>query len=219
LASAARVILFIRISSLARLSGVRLTKDPVVPVAQSSKPRCIALGREAISSVENKERLNGVRLIMKRSLFTTLFSGLSLSAALLGTTSKADGAVTVYTMDNAIAANHVLMFQQQNGKINAAGSIATGGAGSGGGGLPSQGAIQLSPDGQWLFVCNPGSSEISVFKTGPNGLALSDKVNSGGENPVSLALRNNLLYVVNAGGSVGGTDNITAFTFAGGRQT
>ena len=149
---------------------------------------------------------------MKRSLFTTLFIGLSLSATLLGTTnSKADEAVTVYTMDNAIAANHVLMFQQQNGKINAAGSIATGGAGSGGGGLPSQGSIQLSPDGQWLFVCNPGSSEISVFKTGSKGLALSDKVNSGGENPVSLALRQNLLYVVNAGGSVGGTDNITAF--------
>jgi len=54
---------------------------------------------------------------MKRSLFTTLIIGLSLSAALLATTtSKADEAATVYTMDNAIAANHVLMFQQQMAK-------------------------------------------------------------------------------------------------------
>jgi len=153
---------------------------------------------------------------MKYSFKTKLFSGLGLSLALLSATAKAAEGVTVYTMDNAIAANHVLMFQEQNGKINAVGSVATGGTGSGGGGLPSQGSVQLSQDGQWLFVCNPGSSEISVFRTGPKGLALTDKVNSGGQNPVSLALRNNLLYVVNAGGSVGGTDNITAFTFAGG---
>lgn len=155
---------------------------------------------------------------MKRSLFATLFSALSLGAALLATSSKAADGVTVYTMDNATNGNHVLIFQQlENGKITNAGSIETGGTGSGAGGLASQGSIQISPDGQWLLVCNAGSDEISVFKIGRNGLVLSDKVNSGGEMPVSLALRDNLLYVVNSGGTVGGTDNITAFTFANGQ--
>jgi 6-phosphogluconolactonase (cycloisomerase 2 family) len=133
---------------------------------------------------------------------------------------KANPGVTVYTMDNATNGNHVLIFQPQaDGKFTNSASIETGGTGSGGGGLASQGSIQISPDGKWLFVCNPGSDEISVFSIGPKGLELSDKVNSGGEMPVSLALRNNLLYVVNSGGTVGGTDNITAFTFAGGKLT
>ncbi len=155
---------------------------------------------------------------MKYSLFATSFSGLALSFALLGTSSKAADGVTVYTMDNATNGDHVLIFQQlENGKITNSGSIETGGAGSGGGGLASQGSIQISSDGQWLFVCNAGSDEISVFQIRKNGLELSDKVTSGGQMPVSLALRNNLLYVVNAGGTVGGTDNITAFTFADGR--
>ncbi|HEY3913519.1 MAG TPA: beta-propeller fold lactonase family protein [Verrucomicrobiae bacterium] len=155
---------------------------------------------------------------MKYSLFATSFSGLALSFALLGTSSKAADRVTVYTMDNATNGNHVLIFQQlENGKITNSGSIETGGAGSGGGGLASQGSIQISSDARWLFVCNAGSDEISVFQIRKNGLELSDKVSSGGQMPVSLALRNNLLYVVNAGGTVGGTDNITAFTFENGR--
>jgi len=157
---------------------------------------------------------------MKHSLFTTSFSGLALSFALLGTSSKAADTFTVYTMDNATNGNQVLIFHQlENGKITNSGSIQTGGAGSGGGGLASQGSIQISSDGQWLFVCNAGSDEISVFQIRKNGLELSDKVSSGGQMPVSLALRRNLLYVVNAGGTVGGTDNITAFTFANGRLT
>ncbi|HEX3628103.1 MAG TPA: beta-propeller fold lactonase family protein [Verrucomicrobiae bacterium] len=155
---------------------------------------------------------------MKHSLFTTLCSGLALGCALLGTSSKAAEGVTIYTMDNAINGNHVLIFQQQkNGALAQTGSIETGGAGSGGGGLASQGSIQISPDGQWLFVCNAGSDEISVFQIRQNRLELSDKVSSGGQMPVSLALRDHLLYVVNSGGTVGGTDNITAFTFVNGR--
>jgi 6-phosphogluconolactonase (cycloisomerase 2 family) len=157
---------------------------------------------------------------MKHSLFTTSFSGLALSFALLGTSSKAADTFTVYTMDNSTNGNHVLVFQQQaDGKITNSGSIETEGTGSGVGGLASQGSIQISPNGEWLFVCNAGSDEISVFKIGQNGLELSDKVSSGGQMPVSLALRDNLLYVVNSGGTVGGTDNITAFNFADGKLT
>src|SRR5204862_5930089 len=74
-----------------------------------------------------------------------------------------------------------------------------------------------SRDSRWLFVCNSGSSEISLLNASENGLIVTDKISSGGHMPVSLALRHNLLYVLNAGGGAGDIDNITAFVFANGK--
>src|ERR1051326_223791 len=154
---------------------------------------------------------------MKRSLFIQYCSGLVLGIAVFGAAPNADEAGVVYTMDNASGANHVLSFKRDpNGNLSSANSIATGGAGSGAG-LSSQGSMVLSRDGLWLFVCNAGSSEISVLNASGNELSVSDKVSSGGRMPVSLALRDNLLYVLNAGGGVGDVDNITAFVFANGK--
>ncbi|PYV66490.1 MAG: 3-carboxymuconate cyclase, partial [Acidobacteria bacterium] len=73
-------------------------------------------------------------------------------------------------MDNAASANHVLVFQRaENGQITSVGSVTTGGTGTGAG-LSSQGAVLLSHDGHWLFVCNAGSDEISVFEITPGNL-------------------------------------------------
>src|SRR5262249_25583010 len=80
-----------------------------------------------------------------------------------------------------------------------------------------QGSVVLSRDGGWLLVCNAGSSDISVLAVTAHGLALTDKVASGGQMPVSLSLHDNLLYVLNAGGLVGDKDNITAFVSADGK--
>jgi 6-phosphogluconolactonase (cycloisomerase 2 family) len=130
---------------------------------------------------------------------------------------KADEAGAVYTMDNAASANHVLVFlRSASGQLTSAGSVATGGAGTGAG-LSDQGSVLLSQDGRWLFVCNAGSDEISVFSITSGGLQLADKVSSGGRFPLSLTLHRNLLYVLNAGGSAGNKDNITGFLFAAGR--
>jgi len=154
---------------------------------------------------------------MNRISSAKLYSGLGLSLGLLGTTLKAGEAGAVYTMDNAASANHVLVFQRaENGQITSAGSVATGGAGNGAG-LSDQGAVLLSQDGRWLFVCNAGSDEISLFAIAPGSLQLVDKVSSGGHLPLSLTQRHNLLYVLNAGGTVGDKDNLTGFVFAGGR--
>jgi 6-phosphogluconolactonase len=154
---------------------------------------------------------------MKRASLTHHLGAWGLSLATLATTAIAQPKGAIYTLDNATAGNHVLAFERaESGSLASAGSFATGGTGSGGG-LSNQGAVLLSRDDRWLFVCNAGSSEISVLAVTANGLFLTDKVSSGGQIPVSLAFRNNLLYAVNAGGGVGSTDNIAAFIFAGGK--
>src|SRR5579883_268765 len=157
-------------------------------------------------------------MLMKRSIFTTSCLGLALGLGFITGKVKAEEEGALYTMDNAAAGNHVMVFEREpSGHLSHAGSVATGGAGTGAAqGLPSQGSILLSRDGRWLFACNAGSGEISVLKISPQGITLSDKVASGGRMPVSLALRHNLLYVLNAGGLAGDTDNITGFIFADG---
>ncbi|HEX4644414.1 MAG TPA: beta-propeller fold lactonase family protein [Verrucomicrobiae bacterium] len=118
----------------------------------------------------------------------------------------------VFTMNNASNGNEVVMFSRAtNGALTFAGEAATGGLGTGAG-LGNQGGVVLSEDHRWLFVVNAGSHEISVFAVGPDGITWSDKADSGGLNPVSLAVSGNLLYALNAGGSAGGSDNITGFT-------
>jgi 6-phosphogluconolactonase len=158
---------------------------------------------------------------MKLSTFTPYFYAAALGLASLAATVKADETGALYTMDNAVGANHVLVFHRsESGALTSAGSFATGGAGAGTAqGLPSQGSVAVSEDGRWLFVCNAGSDEISAFAVSPRGLQLTDKIASGGQMPISLTFRQNVLYVLNAGGYLGGTDNITGFTFAGGLLT
>jgi 6-phosphogluconolactonase len=154
---------------------------------------------------------------MKRSSFIKHCSALVLGLATMGTIAYAGDNAALYTMDNAASGNHVLAFgREENGRLLGQGSFATGGTGTGAG-LSSQGSVALSHDGRWLFVCNAGSSEVSVMRVTDNGLLLSDKVPSGGAMPVSLALHHNLLYVLNAGGGAGDKDNITAFYFASGK--
>jgi len=153
---------------------------------------------------------------MKFTSLINWFARLAFGMAALVVSASAEEGGAIYTMDNAVP-NHVLAFQRGvQGELTAAGSFETGGSGTGAG-LSSQGAVLLSPDGHWLFVCNAGSSEISVFAVTRDGLSLTDRTSSGGQMPVSLAFRHNLLYALNAGGGVGDKDNISAFIFADGQ--
>jgi VCBS repeat-containing protein len=108
----------------------------------------------------------------------------------------------VYTETNSTSGNAVLVFRRAaDGSLTAAGSVATGGTGSGAG-LGSQGAVTLSDDGNWLLVVNPGSNDVSSFAVGPNGaLTLRDRASSGGTHPISVTIHGNLVYALNDGGS------------------
>jgi len=124
---------------------------------------------------------------------------------------KAVGAV--YAMTNDATTNEIVIFgRDEDGNLTRTGSIATGGAGSGGGVDPlvSQGSVVLTRDERWLLAVNAGSSEISVFRVLPHTLVLTDKTGSGGEYPVSIAVYHDLVYVLNAGTN----PNITGFTLS-----
>jgi len=164
---------------------------------------------------------------MKTSFLTNCLGILGVGLATLVSTANAkennrreNNAGILYTMDNASAGNHVLVITRTGGALSVTASYATGGLGLGTApGLGSQGSVILSPDSQWLFVCNAGSGEISVFETLPGGeLQLTDKVGSGGGQPVSLTLQGSLLYVLNVAAN-GSSDNVTAFHFGCGNLT
>ncbi|MBA3892413.1 MAG: beta-propeller fold lactonase family protein [Gemmatimonadales bacterium] len=127
----------------------------------------------------------------------------------------ASGPGAVYVQTNTRGSNHVVVYgRAADGTLKRSGTFRTGGRGTGDPRLPSQGSVILSDDDKWLLVANVGSSEISVFAVSGGDLTLTDKVPSGGQMPFSLTLRGNLLYVLNAGGRAGGSDNITAFTLS-----
>jgi 6-phosphogluconolactonase (cycloisomerase 2 family) len=159
---------------------------------------------------------------MKTSFLTNYLGSLCVGLATLISTANAkeNDVTTLYTMDNASAGNHVLVITRTGGALSVTASYATGGLGLGtADGLGSQGSVLLSPDSRWLFACNAGSGEISVFETLPGGgLQLTDIVGSGGGQPVSLTLQDSLLYVLNAAAN-GSNDNVTAFHFGCGNLT
>jgi 6-phosphogluconolactonase (cycloisomerase 2 family) len=124
----------------------------------------------------------------------------------------------VYVLTNQVA-NAVAVFSHDAfGMLTPAGEFPTGGAGDpipqgtdpATDPLASQGALILDQGHQFLFAVNAGSNQISVLKITSVGLDLVDVVDSGGIRPISLTVRDGLLYVLNEGG----TPNITGFTVA-----
>ena len=121
------------------------------------------------------------------------------------------GRGVVYTASNAPAGNEVLVFARDSrGGLQPAGRYATGGRGTGTG-LGNQGGLAFSDDGRWLFAVNAASNEVSVFGVFGHSLFLTDRVPSGGQTPISVTAAKDLVYVLNAGGASGGSDNVTGF--------
>lgn len=117
----------------------------------------------------------------------------------------------VYVLTNQPTGNAVMVFHRDaTGVIRLAGSFPTGGNGAGTGADPlgSQGPVALSCDHRLLFAVNAGSNSISVFAVTRDSLALLQTTSSHGVEPVSLTVRDNLVYVLDAGG----TPNISGFT-------
>jgi 6-phosphogluconolactonase len=146
--------------------------------------------------------LTGIRFFLAALLALPLLSAFASPAY-----ASDEAAGTVYTLSNSASGNAVLAYDRAaDGALSFQGAYATGGLGSGAG-LGSQSAVTLSQNNRWLFAVNAGSNQVSAFAVEQGGLALIDTVDSGGALPVSLTNHDNLLYVLNAGGS----GNITGF--------
>ena len=133
------------------------------------------------------------RVIVTLVAFVALLLGpASVAAAAEGS------AGAVYTLTNT-AANAVIVYDRSaSGVLTWSGTFPTGGSG---GALGSQGAIVLSDDGHWLYAVDAGSNDVAVFEITKDGLTWSDRIASGGTQPVSVTTSHDLVYVVNAASS------------------
>jgi 6-phosphogluconolactonase len=114
---------------------------------------------------------------------------------------RPSGAAAVYTQTNDTGGNQIIAFgRAEDGTLATLGGYDTGGRGTGEPHLASQGSVVLSGDGRWLFAVNAGSDELSVFSVRGDGLALIERVGSGGVRPTSVAAHGNLVYVLSSGG-------------------
>ncbi len=138
-------------------------------------------------------------------LFAVVFSSLSAHATAAG---------AVYTETNSSNHNAILVFSRaENGQLFSVtvGAVPTGGSGTGAG-LGTQGALAIDESNTFLFAVNAGSNNVSTFRITQQGLSLIGVTSSNGSNPISLTVNHNILYVLNDGGAVGGTDTVAGFS-------
>lgn len=113
----------------------------------------------------------------------------------------------VYVLSNDVNANAVLVYPRaRDGRLGAPTSVPTGGKGTGRG-LGNQYGLILDEEGEMLFGVDAGSDEISAFAVERGAVSQTARVASGGSQPISIAVHNHLLYVLNDGA----TANITGF--------
>jgi 6-phosphogluconolactonase (cycloisomerase 2 family) len=136
-------------------------------------------------------------------------------AVAAGTLAAAGEPGMVYTATNGAAGNEILRYARgADGSLAPADSTATGGLGTGTG-LGNQGGLRLTADGKFLLAVNAASHDVSVLRVTHEGLELCDRESSGGQRPISIAVSGRLVYVLNAGGLLGGADNVSGFHLSG----
>lgn len=114
------------------------------------------------------------------------------------------GPGAVFVTSNAVGGNEILAFERDSdGQLAPAVAYPTGGTGTGSG-LGNQASLVLTPDYRYLYAVNAGSNDISTFAVERGALRpIGAPVSSGGQQPISVAVHGDLLYVLNAGGDGG----------------
>jgi 6-phosphogluconolactonase (cycloisomerase 2 family) len=117
----------------------------------------------------------------------------------------------VYSLTNAADGNQLAVYYRNaRGGLTPVGMVPTGGLGTGGG-LGNQGALVFGLGARALYAVNAGSDSLSVFRLRRAGPEVVQVIESGGRRPISLAVRHDVLYVLNAGGGAGDVDQISGF--------
>ncbi|MFZ1992718.1 MAG: beta-propeller fold lactonase family protein [Solirubrobacteraceae bacterium] len=121
----------------------------------------------------------------------------------------------VYVNDNTTPANTIAGFDRHaDGTLTPipGSPFATGGAGTGAG-IGSQGALQTAPGGRELLAVDAGSNQISQLWIGRDGRLWpvpGGTIASQGNEPVSIAVARDLVYVANSGA---GASDYAGFAF------
>jgi len=118
----------------------------------------------------------------------------------------------VFVQTDNTAGNQVAAYARaSDGTLTLAGTYPTGGLGGQLTGsvvdhLASQGSLQYDAAQHLLIAVNAGSNSLTVFGVHGTRLHQRQTIGSGGEFPVSIAIRGNLVYALNGlrGGSVQG---------------
>lgn len=108
----------------------------------------------------------------------------------------------VYLDDNTAPINTIAGFtRRSDGSLTPLpGSPFTAGGVGTGHGIPSQGAVALAHRGRFLLAVDAGSNQVSVLRVQHGGglTPVGSPVDSGGTNPVSIAVHRDLVFVANA---------------------
>jgi DNA-binding beta-propeller fold protein YncE len=165
---------------------------------------------------------------MNRAIRLAAAGGLALAAAVI--VPAASQAATrpaghapghtgeLFVQTDALGGNAVVVYDRAaDGSLHEAGAYATGGEGGQLNGsvadhLASQGSLVYDKANGLLYAVNAGSNTVTVFSAHGDRLVRRQVISSGGTFPVSIAVRGNLVYVLNArdGGSVQGYVRIGA---------
>ena len=122
----------------------------------------------------------------------------------------------VFVQTDNTAGNQVVAYDRADtGSLTLADTYNTGGLGGVLGGsvvdhLASQGSLTYDQNNVLLYAVNAGSNTVSVFSVRGDQLTLRQVINSGGTFPVSVAVHDNIVYVLNA--ENGGTVQIEGLT-------
>jgi 6-phosphogluconolactonase (cycloisomerase 2 family) len=137
-----------------------------------------------------------------------LLSGLLYESRANEETDPSTGAV--FAMTNRARSNAVVAFRRDNdGMLAREARYPTLGNGQGVD-FDTQGGLTLSSDNRYLYACNPGSDNVTVFKVKGSTLRLVQLVPAG-DQPTSITLSGGFAYVLDS--SVAG-NGITGFSVA-----
>jgi len=151
------------------------------------------------NSMLNYLLVTAALLIGILQLSTTTFAQENEQNSLSNGRNRTAGAV--FAMTNATAGNEIVVYERfSNGTINRIRSVSTRGLGIGVD-TDTQGPLRLSRNNRYLYAVNPGSDDVTVFEVDGTRLRFIQKIYAG-DQPLSLTLSGNLLYVLN--GSVAG---------------
>lgn len=138
-------------------------------------------------------------------LLTVLITGTIATQSFAATPDNPVVVGAVYAMTNDTEATAIVAFgRYDDGTLTPNGTYPTDGqggyAGDAADALGSENPLVLNKDKSRLYAVNAGSDSISVFEVLPDGLDLVQTIGSHGSFPVSIALYQDLLYVLDSGG-------------------